>query len=256
MGAKYLVRDIRDGIVSEGAMSGKKVVEVIFGGCNHWDGEPSHRKSGTSACSMWCDANFNSYCSKAMTAIQIADKCREVWVEMTRLHRNPNLDDYILLTGGEPLMFADLELAEMIRDHGFQLMIETNGTIRPSNGLMGVMSYISVRPKLELCPNGELKVPDLDVLKANELVITLPGAIGGKGWTDEQLYQVEMEGEWGSMYVVPMDPTDPRTTEVTHLRGGYERHEELNAAVQRCLDWVRENPKWRICIQLHKVLNL
>jgi organic radical activating enzyme len=153
-------------------------------------------------------------------------------------------------------MFADLELVEAIKDGGFQVMMETNGSIRPGKGVLEAMSYISVRPKLENVHGGGLKVPDLDVLKANELVITLPGAIGGRGWTDEQLYQVEMEGEWGSLFVVPMDPTDPRTVEVTHLRGGYERHEELNAAVQRCLDWVRENPKWRLCIQLQKVLNL
>ena len=257
MGAKYLVRSIRDGIVSEGAMSGRKAVEIVFGGCNYWDGDPSHRRRGTSACAVWCDTDFDSCCSKAMTAFEIADACDKLWLDrIDRVHKvTPGLDDFVLLTGGEPLMFADLELVEAIKDSGFQLMMETNGSIRPEKGVLEAMSYISVRPKLEIF-RGDLKVPDLNVLKANELVITLPGAIGGKGWTDEQLYQVEMEGEWGTLFVVPMDPTDPRTIEVTHMRGGYERHDELNVAVQRCLDWVSENSKWHICIQLHKVLNL
>jgi len=256
MAAMYLIRDIRDSIVSEGMMGGKKAIEIVFGGCNHWDGDPSHRKDGLSACSMWCDANFYSYCSKKMTAEQIAERCRNVWAESTRAHRNPGLSDYVLLSGGEPLLFVDVELAEALRDHGFQLILATNGSMRPMKGLMELMAHVTVSPKLEIGPNGDLLVPDLKVCDNCELTVTLPGAVGGKGWTDEQLLQLEKEGTWKLMSVVPMDPTDPRTTDVTHLRGGYERHEELAEAVRRCLDWISNHRNWCICLQYHKLLNL
>lgn len=256
MAAKYLIRDIRDGIVAEGVMAGKKVIEIVFGACNYWDGEPSNRSKGRAACSMWCDVDFCSCCSKTMTAAEIANRCREIWDARQQVNKYPGFHDFVLLTGGEPLMFADVELAEAIRDHGFQLMLATNGSMKPADGLLDLILFVSVSPKLEVCLDGSLKIPDLKVCRADELAITLPGAVDGKGWTDEQLHQIETEGVWRVMYVSPIDPTDPRTTDVTHMRGGFERYEEISKAIERCLEWIHKNPKWRICIQLNKVLNL
>lgn len=248
MTAQYVVRRIEDGFIGEGAMAGTRVVRVVFGGCNYWDGTPEGRQRGPAACSKWCDEEFAPSCAKGMTAEEIAIKIESI------LQDSDN--QWVHLTGGEPAMFVDDELIDTLADYGFQTYLETNCSINLHNSVDKLVDYVSARPKLEHGKDGKLHVPPLGVVVANELVITLPGAIDGMGWTDEQLHEIEMDGDWDELYVVPMDPTDPRTSLVTHLRGGYERPEELDAAVKRCLDWVREHPKWKISVQLNKVFNL
>lgn len=250
MPEKYVVRNIEDSLISEGAMVGTRAIRVVFGGCNYWDGTPEGRQKGLGACSKWCDEDFGSSCSKGMTADEIASKVESL------LEDKPN--QWVLLTGGEPLMFVDEALVDTLADYGFKIYLETNCSIPAEDWtVLKRIDYISARPKLEYDKKtGKLQVPMLGVVTANELVIALPGSIDGKGWSDEQLHEIEMDGDWDDLYVVPMDPTDQRTVLVTHLRGGYERPEELDAAVKRCLEWVREHPKWKIGVQLNKVLNL
>lgn len=248
MVAQYIVRKIEDALIGEGTMAGTRVVRIVFGGCNYWDGTAEGRSKGQAACSKWCDEDFNSTCSKSMTAEAIADKAESILEDKE--------NQWVLLTGGEPLMFVDEELILTLADYGIKIYLETNCSIQVSRDVLRTIDYISARPKLERGKNGKLQVPALGVVTANELVITLPGSIDGKGWSDEQLHEIEMDGDWDNLYVVPMDPTDQRTVLVTHLRGGYERPDELDAAVKRCLEWVREHPKWKISVQLNKVLNL
>lgn len=248
MVAKYVVRGIEDSIIGEGTMAGTRVVRVLFGGCNYWDGTPEGRSKGKAACAKWCDEDFNSSCSKSMTAEEIAIKTESI------LEDKPN--QWIVLSGGEPTMFIDQELIAALADYGFKIYLETNCSQHVSSEVLRGIDYISARPKLEPGTDGQLHVPALGVVVANELVITLPGSIDGNGWRDDQLHRIEMEGDWDDLYVVPMDPTDGRTVLVTHLRGGYDRPEELDAAVKRCLEWIRECPQWKIGVQLHKVFNL
>jgi organic radical activating enzyme len=248
----YLVRRIEDSIIGEGAMAGARVAKVVFGGCNYWDGTPAGRKFGGAACSKWCDEDFDSACSKRMRVGEIVDEVTRILGDV----RSDNGDQWVQLTGGEPLKFDLDKLLEELTDYGFSLYLETNCSMAVSADALRSFEFISARPKLEYGNDRQLIVPDLGVVVANELVITLPGAIDGKGWSDEQLHNIEDSGDWGAKYVIPMDPTDRRTVLVSHLRGGYDRPGELDLAVKRCLDWVRENPSWMIGVQLDKVLNL
>jgi organic radical activating enzyme len=252
MVAQYVVRQIEDGFIGDGAMAGTRVARIVFGGCNYWDGTIDGRRRGGAACAKWCDEDFNSTCSKSMRAGEIADEVSKLLGEICEAHR----PQWIQLSGGEPLMFVDEELIGELMDYGFKLFLETNCSLALSSDILRPIEYISARPKLEYGKDQQLRVPSLGISAANELVIALPGSIDGKGWSDEQLHQIEMDGDWDACYVIPMDPTDQRSVLVTHLRGGYERPDELDSAVKRCLDWVRKNPSWKIGVQLNKVLNL
>ena len=50
---------------------------------------------------------------------------------------------YVVLTGGEPLLQVDAALIEALHGRGFEIGIETNGTIEPPAG----MDWICVSPK-------------------------------------------------------------------------------------------------------------
>jgi 7-cyano-7-deazaguanosine (preQ0) biosynthesis protein QueE len=62
-----------------------------------------------------------------------------------------------VLTGGEPLLQQDelAELARTLREAGFRVEVETNGTIVPSDALAAVVDQWNVSPKLASSGNAE-----------------------------------------------------------------------------------------------------
>src|ERR1700760_5086083 len=54
-----------------------------------------------------------------------------------------DVNRYVVLTGGEPLLQVDSALIEALHGHGFAIGVETNGTIAPPDG----MDWICVSPK-------------------------------------------------------------------------------------------------------------
>ena len=241
----YSVRLIYDSFQGEGSRAGCRAVIVRLAGCNMWNGNPENRSSGAGACAKWCDTDFQGDLAIPMLAWDIARRCSQLWPEGPKGSAR-----WILLTGGEPLLQADLELLAVLRDYGFKLAVETNGTTIPKGmgpDISQHFDYVCVSPQLTASDN----TPNLEVLKADDLKITTGGA-----WTATQLKQVAAEGEWKHKYVVPLDPIDSSTIEISHLRGGYSDSNSLDAAVTNCLKWVKDNPEWRVGVQLQKVLNL
>lgn len=242
----YSIREVFDTFQGEGLRAGTRAVFIRFTGCNMWDGNPEHRDRGAGACARWCDTDFMPRRGQKMSAHEIANKVEELWPEQAGHPQR-----WVVLTGGEPLLQVDQELHHVLCDYGFKVAVETNGTVAPKTSLP--FDHLCVSPKLKA--DGSL--PDLQIWKAHELKIVLPGAVDvGGGWRDWQLNEVATMGEWGAMFVQPMDPTAPDTVEISHLRGGYFKPDLLQAAVDQCLRWVREHPEWRLGVQLHKVLNL
>jgi 7-carboxy-7-deazaguanine synthase len=63
----------------------------------------------------------------------------------------------VVFTGGEPLLQQDElgDLARILKERGFRLEVETNGTITPNQALASVIDQWNVSPKLASSGNGE-----------------------------------------------------------------------------------------------------
>jgi 7-carboxy-7-deazaguanine synthase len=124
--------EIFHSIQGEGVYAGRPAVFLRLAHCNL-------------AC-VWCDTKYtwdwaHYDQSKEVVAVSVG----EVEEGIRRLGcRN------LVITGGEPLIQqrALLPLLERMKDDGFWMEIETNGTIVPGKKLLGLVDHWSISPKL------------------------------------------------------------------------------------------------------------
>jgi 7-carboxy-7-deazaguanine synthase len=124
---------------------------------------------------------------------------------------------YVVFTGGEPLLQLDAALIDAMHAHGFTIAIETNGTLPVPPGV----DWICVSPKMGSA---------LVVGKGNELKVVIPQ-------TGQDLSAYE-HLDFENFYVQPMD--GPLAAFNTGL----------------AIDTCRRNPKWKLSLQTHKLLNI
>ncbi|MBS1242188.1 MAG: Radical domain protein [Gemmatimonadetes bacterium] len=123
----------------------------------------------------------------------------------------------MVCTGGEPLLQLDLPLIEALHRAGFEIAIETNGTLPVPPGI----DWVCVSPKAGA---------DLRVTHGDELKLVFPQA-GGDPVRYASL-------AFRHFFLQPMD--------------GPERIPNTQAAVQYCL----AHPQWRLSLQTHKLLGI
>ncbi|MCD2516808.1 7-carboxy-7-deazaguanine synthase [Massilia sp. G4R7] len=124
---------------------------------------------------------------------------------------------YVVFTGGEPLLQLDRALIDAMHAHGFTIAIETNGTLPVPEGV----DWICVSPKMG---------SQLVVAKGNEIKVVIP-QLGQDLSAYEHL-------DFENFYVQPMDgPLAARNTQL---------------AIETC----RRNPKWKLSLQTHKLLQI
>jgi 7-carboxy-7-deazaguanine synthase (Cx14CxxC type) len=124
---------------------------------------------------------------------------------------------YVVFTGGEPLLQLDAPLIAAMHAVGFTIAIETNGTLPVPDGV----DWICVSPKMG---------STLVVERGNEIKVVIPQA-----GQDLSLYE---RLDFDNFYVQPMD--GPLAQFNTQL------------AIETC----RRNPKWKLSLQTHKLLNI
>ena len=125
--------------------------------------------------------------------------------------------DYVVITGGEPLLQLDAPLLEALHARGFRVAVETNGTQPVPAGV----DWVCVSPKA----GAPLAVGRGDELK---LVFPQPGA-------EPERYEAL---DFTHFFLQPMDAP------------GRERN--TAQAVAYCL----EHPRWRLSLQTHKILGI
>ena len=124
---------------------------------------------------------------------------------------------FVVCTGGEPLLQLDQPLVDELHKHAFKVAIETNGTKLPPDGI----DWIFVSPKAGA---------DFVLETGHELKLVYPQA----GVDPASFKSLSFE----HFFLQPMD--------------GPKRDKNTGAAVAYC----KENPKWRLSVQTHKVLGL
>lgn len=198
----YTVHDVFLTMQGEGANLGRVAVFVRLAGCNLWSGREEDR--ATAVC-RFCDTEFRGG-TKYPTADELADVVASHWPE-GRHHKR------VVLTGGEPLLQVDAALLRALRERGFWLAVETNGT----QPLPGHIDWVCVSPKAGTV---------LALNEADELKLVYPQ----EGVSPEDFETFPAPNRWLS----PMD--------------GPSLAANTAAAAAFC----RANPGWRLNIQAHK----
>jgi 7-carboxy-7-deazaguanine synthase len=202
----YAVKEIFYTRQGEGANTGRHAVFLRFAGCNLWSGREEDRS--TAVC-QFCDTDFVGG-SKFASAEQLAAAVSAEWLGSG--------DRFVVCTGGEPLLQLDRPLIDRLHEQGFEIAVETNGTIEAPAGL----DWICVSPKANA---------PLVQRSGNELKVVYPQA-------DLQNLEHLETLAFTHFYVQPMDGPD------------LDRNAELAAAY--CL----EHPRWRLSLQTHKLLGI
>jgi 7-carboxy-7-deazaguanine synthase len=209
----YAVKEIFLTLQGEGAQAGRRAVFLRFAGCNLWTGREEDRAS---AICQFCDTDFVGMDGEnggRHTAADLAAKVVALWGE-GKDHR------YVVLTGGEPMLQVDDALVDALHGEGFEIAIESNGTIPAHPGI----DWVCVSPKAgsAVVQRGgdELKLvwpqagSDVDVLE---------------GWS------------FNHFLIQPMDSGNADANEANRLAA---------------IELVSARPKWRLSLQNHKLLGL
>ncbi|SVE28146.1 uncharacterized protein METZ01_LOCUS481000, partial [marine metagenome] len=133
----FLVKEIYYTIQGEGARTGRPSVFCRFAGCNLWTGREKDRKD---AICNFCDTNFigadGPGGGKFKDETKITNAINDKWPQ--------HLDNkYIVLTGGEPALQINSSLIDKLHEAGFEVAIETNGTLPIPSGI----DWVTVSPK-------------------------------------------------------------------------------------------------------------
>lgn len=207
----YAVKEIFRTLQGEGLNAGRTAVFCRFSGCNLWSGREVDRAQ---AVCTFCDTDFvgtdGTGGGRFGTAADLAAAIATCWGEGP----GPRL---VVLTGGEPLLQVDAELVEALHERGFEVALETNGTLQAPSSI----DWICVSPKAG-APIVQHRGDEL------KLVYPQPGLL------PEQFENLEFR----HFLLQPMD--GPKWAENTSL------------AVAYC----QAHPRWRLSVQTHKLLGL
>ncbi|GEC00785.1 7-carboxy-7-deazaguanine synthase [Brevundimonas diminuta] len=208
----YSAKEVFLTVQGEGGQAGRPAVFLRFAGCNLWSGLERDRAA---AICTFCDTDFvgtnGDGGGKFRTPEAMADHVAAMW---RGRDRDPKL---VVCTGGEPLMQLDRPLIEALHARGFEIAVETNGTMSAPDGI----DWICVSPKA-----------DAPVIQTSgqELKLVYPQA---KAMPD-RFENLDFERFW----LQPMD--------------GPDQAANTAAAIEYCLT----HPKWRLSVQTHKYIGV
>jgi 7-carboxy-7-deazaguanine synthase len=208
----YTVKEIFYTLQGEGTHAGRPAVFCRFSGCNLWTGREEDRAS---AICNFCDTDFfgvGTDGGKFRSADELAAAVESLWPSS-----NGHGKRFVVCTGGEPLLQLDEPAINALHNRGFEVAIETNGTLEPPTGV----DWICVSPKA-----GSQTI----LRSGNELKLVYPQ----RGAEPEAF---ERDG-FAQFYLQPMD--GPELTRNTQL------------AVEYCL----AHPQWKLSLQTHKFLGI
>ena len=206
----YSVKEIFYTLQGEGANAGRAAVFCRFAGCNLWSGR--ERDRATAQC-LFCDTDFvgtdGPGGGRFATADDLASACRA-----TAGSAGASL---VVLTGGEPMLQVDAVLIDALHGEGFEIAIETNGTLP----VPASIDWICVSPKAGT---------ELQQRTGHELKLVYPQE-GFDPETTEDL-------AFAHRFLQPMD--------------GPARDRNTALAVAYC----KAHPRWRLSLQSHKLIGI
>jgi len=210
--SNYSVKEIFYTLQGEGANTGRPAVFCRFAGCNLWSGREVDRSQ---AICRFCDTDFvgtnGPGGGRFSTAADLARAVSDEWPDK-EIGR-----PLVVCTGGEPLLQIDAELVAALHLAGFEIAIETNGTLLPPPEI----DWICVSPKAD---------SECVLKSGNELKLIYPQA-----GAEPETFQ---DFDFQHLYLQPMD--------------GPDRERNTKLAIEYCM----ANPRWKLSLQTHKLLGI
>lgn len=216
----YHVKEMFYTLQGEGCRAGRASVFLRFAGCNLWSGLERDREE---ALCNFCDTDFvgtdGAGGGRFETAPDLAQAVRQRWdiAQVNRSSHSMRIQPYVVCTGGEPLLQMDAPLITALHAQGFEIAVETNGSLHAPHGI----DWICVSPKGT--------VPVLQQT-GHELKLVYP--------QNNALPETFAHLQFDHFLLQPMDGVNAKI------------HTEM--AVQYCL----EHPQWRLSLQTHKWLGI
>ncbi len=206
----YTVKEIYYTLQGEGGQSGRAAVFCRFAGCNLWSGREEDREN---AICQFCDTDFfgtDGENGGKYSGQDLANRIASLWPQDSGRH-------LVVCTGGEPLLQLDSPLVAHLHKLGFEIAIESNGTIKAPPGIDWICISPKAHTQLEQTSGDEIKV-----------VYPQPG----------------------------IDPSDFVNLDFRHYflqpMDGPFLKDNIEKSIQYCL----QNPQWRLSLQTHKLVGL
>lgn len=210
MAKTYKIKESFYTLQGEGAQAGRASVFLRFTGCNLWSGREEDRND---AVCKFCDTYFvgtDGQNGGRYSLAECADLVARQWPGGGR--------PYVVCTGGEPLLQLDEPLITALHERGFEVAVETNGTVEIPKGI----DWVCVSPKADA---------ELIVRAGDELKLVYPQPEG-------QAQPERFRGlDFKHFFLQPKDELG---------------QDHTPAVVQYCL----ANPAWRISLQTHKMMGI
>ncbi len=208
----YSVKETFLTIQGEGGQAGRPAVFLRFAGCNLWSGREQDRAN---AVCTFCDTDFvgtdGDGGGKFADAKALADHVAAFWIGRDV---DPRL---VVCTGGEPLLQLDEALIDALKTRGFEIAVETNGTIAAPAGI----DWVCVSPKAA--------APVVQTT-GQELKLVYPQPLA----MPDRFESLAFDRFW----LQPMDGPD------------------LAANTAAAIDYCLAHPKWRLSVQTHKYIGV
>jgi 7-carboxy-7-deazaguanine synthase len=207
----YAVKEMFLTLQGEGVQAGRRAVFVRFAGCNLWSGREQDRAS---AICRFCDTDFVGTDgiggAKFADAKTLAEAVAGFWGAGAARR-------FVVLTGGEPMLQVDDALVDALHAAGFEIAIESNGTLAVHPGI----EWVCISPK------------------AGSVVVQRSGDELKLVWPQPGSDPAELES-WDFTHHL-VQPLDSAAAEANHAAA---------------IDLVMARPKWRLTLQAHKTLGL
>ena len=216
----FRINDIFYSLQGEGHNTGRAAVFVRFAGCNL-------------RC-PFCDTEFDTY--REMT---VDDIVTAIKAQLQIGHQTSDFRHLVVLTGGEPTLQVDEAFVDLLHQHGFEVAMESNGT-RPAPRNL---DWLTVSPKevggAVVRGSEGARFPDeLKIIfdeNTNPETFLVPPYLR----TPVPPYLRTPVPPYPLLYLQPCDTGDA----------------QRNAAiVDRCIDYIKAHPQWRLSLQTHKLV--
>ncbi len=206
----YKVKEAFFTLQGEGAQAGRAAVFLRFTGCNLWSGREEDRHA---AVCKFCDTDFigtDGTNGGRYTLVQCGELVQSLWPGGGR--------PYVVCTGGEPLLQLDEPLIQELQRRGFEVAVETNGTLP----VPASIDWVCVSPKANA---------NLIVRQGDELKLVYPQS------EPEAHPQLFTDLDFRHFFLQPKDEAG---------------HNHTPATVAYCL----AHPQWRVSLQTHKIMGI
>jgi len=210
----YAVKECFYTLQGEGACTGRAAVFCRFAGCNLWSGREQDRAG---AVCDFCDTEFRGTDGPGGGRFDTAEALAERIAATLPSESRAAVRPYLVCTGGEPLLQLDAALIDAVHARGFEISIESNGTLPVPAGV----DWVCISPKADAA---------LVQTSGDELKLVFPQPLAPPE---------RFEGlDFRFFFLQPMD--------------GPALADNTAAAIAHC----KAHPRWRLSLQTHKMLGI